>query len=166
MHFYHLSKKQKVKILKNGIHFKSSKIFLFTLLIFFLSACSKHPSVEEGEHDTYHDRAYSTQDLQARYEHILKKRKTTPGIAISRGSFKKETKNTFDEIDTFKKDLQSLTKAKRSRRVGKNRLLKGEKGDVKYVYSEGCVKSTASNSIDGCVKKDIAKRNSELARYY
>ena len=128
--------------------------------------------MEEGEHSTYHERASTTSELQARYEHILKDRKKSKDISKIRHGLREDTKNTFDEISMYKKQLSSLSSGKRreeirNRRVGKNILPKGERGmQPKYVYTEGCIKSNVSVSPEGSRKKDLDRINKELRRYY
>jgi len=157
--------------LNNFTIIKVSKVFFLSALILLASGCSKHPDVEEGKHETYHERSYSTSELQKRYEHILKDRKKGKDIDATKRTLRKDTKQTFVGIDGYKKKLARLSAARRSsmkgnRRFGKNSLGKEGATQPRYVYSEGCVSNRASLSPEGSNKQDIDSINEELKKYY
>ena len=143
---------------------------IFSILILSFVGCSKHPTVEEAQHEAYHERAHSTTYLQSRYEHILKNRSMGRDISESRNDMKSDMRKTFKEIDSFKKDFSSLALARqrhfsKERRVGKNKLPSNER-EVRVDYSEGCSRVGNSEELQGLTSKDLKRVNKELTRYY
>ena len=157
--------------MKNYLTINISNIFLLSVLLLVSSGCSKHPPVEEGKHDTYHKRSYTTAELQKRYEHILKGRKQHNTISETRSGLRKSTKDTFGDINAYKKKLDALSAARKrgqgkNRRFGKNVLSDKGVEQPKYVYTEGCSKDATPVSLEGARKKDIDLLDKELTKYY